>query len=59
MILHVENKENEDFKMKKAMSVFLSLAMLVTMAVSVGAALSDETTENEQIEVTPRYSFIS
>ena len=45
--------------MKKAMSVFLSLAMLVTMAVSVGAALSDETTENEQIEVTPRYSFIS
>lgn len=43
--------------MKKAMSVFLGLAMLVTMAVSVGAAPSDETTENEQIEVTPRYSF--
>ena len=43
--------------MKKVMSVFLSLAMLVTMAVSVGAASPDETTDNEQIEVTPRYSF--
>ena len=43
--------------MKKVMSAFLSLAMLVTMAVSVGAASPDETTDNEQIEVTPRYSF--